>query len=107
MFKHIPVLGAIFPAAAALWFVHPNSATATVAGVSGAAALAEVKLKAMNEARKERKAAKAAAKAQADAPQLPTVQAPYALPQGMVDLGRFDKRVVDQAGQVVERYSSN
>src|SRR5690349_17771866 len=78
VFKHIPVIGAIFPAAAALWFIHPNSATATVAGVSGAAALAEVKLKAVAAERRKRKAAKAVAKAQADAPQLPTVQAPYA-----------------------------
>ena len=106
MFKHLPVLGAVFPAAAALWFVHPNTATATVAGVSGAAALAEVKLKAVAAERRKRKAAKAVAKAQAEAPQVPQAPAPYALPQGMVDLGRWDKRVVDQAGNVVQRHAN-
>jgi hypothetical protein len=64
MFKHLPVLGAVFPAAVALWFVHPNSATATVAGVSGAAALAEAKLRTMVTAHQEGKAAKAEAKAE-------------------------------------------
>lgn len=77
MFKHLPVLGAVFPAAVALWFVHPNSATATAAGVTGAAALAEAKLRTVVAAHQEGKAAKEEAKA---AKRAAKGHAPSALP---------------------------
>jgi len=97
MFKHLPVIAAIWPATAGLWFIHPNSATATVAGVSVAAAFAEHKLRQLNAARQERKAAKAA-KGQAPQVEAPeaTYPAPYVLPAAA-------PHVVDHTGRVVQR----
>lgn len=65
MIKNLPVIGALSPVAICVWIAHPNTATTLIAGGTTAAAVAEHKLRSLNEARKERKATKAAAKERA------------------------------------------